>query len=177
MDDSFEIMILQNPSILSIHELSDAYQKLSICYSKQKNLLDQQRQQIYSLKQDKSLKDKILQEELELIKENYDHDIEKTKKKHLLKIEELQNRLMESRLVSEKLELENQSLKNELKLTYKQSKKPEFQTFEQHEITISNNRNDYLNKIEVDYAMLVEDMVKLKLENSQLMSKVMDREV
>lgn len=176
-----EVSIVQNPQILSTSELAEEYHKLSTCYIVQKQRIDQYMQEIHTLKQDKVLKDKFLNQELQEITENYDRELDVAKHKHLLECEELQNRLTEARLVNEKIELENQQLKSEYegKINQLQVKAalggPK--TCSNDEMVVSIKRIEYLTKVESEYADLTEELNKKKLENSQLMSRIAKIEV
>lgn len=179
--DILDVSIVQNPQILSTSELAEEYHKLSKCYIVQKQRIDQYMQEIHTLKQDKVLKDKLLNQELQEITENYDRELDVAKNKHALECEELQNRLMEARLANEKFELENQQLKSEYeeKINQLQVKAAlgVTKTCSDDEMVVSNKRIEYLIKVESEYADLTEGYNEKKLENSQLMSRIAKIEV
>lgn len=179
--NALEMTIVQNPQTLSAPDLVEEYQKLSTYYVKQKQLIDKYMQEIYTLKQDKALKDKLLNQELEEITENYDRELNITKSKHLLECEELQNRLTEARLMNDNIELENQRLKTELeeKIIQLQVKTDsgETKTCNDNETMVHKKRIEYLTKIESEYADLTEEIAQVKLEKSQLKSKITRIEV
>lgn len=178
--DSSDISIIQDPSILSIYELADEYQKLSTSYMQYKVLVDHCKQQVYSLKQDKELKDKILDQELQVLTENFESELKETKIKHSIQIGELQSRLTDARTAIEKLELENQQLQTELtskvnELTLKPC--PQSNVVNENETIVTKKRLEYLTKIETDFMELTEELAAIKSEKSQLMSQLAQKEV
>lgn len=174
--DALEITIVPNPQTLSAPDLVEEYQKLSKYYVKQKQRIDKYMQEIYTLKQDKALKDKLLNQELEEITENYDRELNITKSKHLLECEELQNRLTKARLMNENIELENQRLKTELEekisLLQLKTNPEETKTCNDNETIVPKKRIEYFTKIESEHSDLTEEIVQVKLEKSQLMSQI-----
>lgn len=174
--DALDVTIIQNPETLLAADLAEEYQKLSTCYVKQKQRIDQYMQQIYTLKQDKALKDKLLNQELQEITDNYERELSDTKNKHLLECEELQKRLTETRLLNEKIELENQRLKCELDEKIRQlqvkSDSAVTKTCKNNETIVPNKRIEYLTKIESEYADLAEEFSQITSEKSQLKSRM-----
>lgn len=175
------ISIVQNPETLSSSDLAEEYQKLSTCYVKQKQRIDQFMQQIYTFKRDKELKDKLLDQELQEITENYERELSDIKNKHVLECEELQNRLTDIRSTNERIELENQRLKSELeeKICQLEAKADsvEPKTCNDNETVVSNQRLEYLTKIESEYADLTEEFAQINSEKSQLKSRMAQIEV
>lgn len=179
--DILEVSIVQNPQILSASELAEEYHKLSTSYIVQKQRIDQYMQEIHTLKQDKLLKDKLLNQELQEITENFDRELGVAKNKHSLECKELQNRLLGATQDKEKIELENQQLKSEYeeiinKLQVKAALEGT-KTCSDDEMVVSNKRIEYLTKVESEYADLTEEYNRKKLENSQLMSRIVKIEV
>lgn len=179
--DALDVSILENPQTLLAPDLVEEYHKLSTCYIKQKQLIDRCMQEIFTLKKDKELKDKILNQELQEITDQHERELSDIKNKHLLEYEELQNRHAELRSVNEKNELENQHLKSELEAKIKQLQgKVETggtKTFSDNETIVSKKRIDHLTKIESEYADLTEEIYQIKAEKSQLKSRITEIEV
>ncbi|XP_031625911.1 protein Spindly [Contarinia nasturtii] len=177
--DIADVEIVKNPSALSIHDLVEEYDKLTASYMQHKVLLDHCKQQVYTLKKEKDLKDKILNQELQVITENYEGELKETKIKHSIQIGELQSRLTDTRSALEKLELENQQLQNELTTTLnEQSSKPcpEQNTISENETIVSKKRMEYLTKIENEFIQLTAELAQVKSEKAQLMSQVTQKQ-
>lgn len=179
--ENHDVSIVENPQMLSIPDLAEEYQKLSTCYIAQKQRIDQYMQQIHILKQDKALKDKLLDQELQEITENYDRELKDAKNKHTLECEDLQNRLTEARMLNEKIVLENDILKSEFEEKINQLQaKTELggaKACNDDETIVSNKRIEYLTKVESEYADLAEEVNQIKLEKFQLMSRIAQIEV
>lgn len=175
--DMAEITIIQDPSSLSDFALAEQYQKLSTGYLKQKLLIDQFKQRIYTLEQEKRLMDNVLQDELQSVTENNDRELEHLKRKFVTENKDLHNRFAELNITIEKLELENEHLRSELKEAHKQPLAPELKACNEDEIIESRKRIEYLEKIEADHFALVDEIVDFKSEKSQLISQIMQIEV
>lgn len=177
--ENIEIAVVQNPNSLSTEDLIEEYQKILGGYHKQKDFIDLYRQQIYTLKKDKELKDNLLKEELQLIAENYDRELTQTNKKYATDIADLQNRLTEKKNALEKFELENERLKKDMDTSVDHPiiSPLRLKTCDQNETIVSINRIEYLEKIEAHYAILVEEIAQVKCEKSEQSSKMAKMQV
>lgn len=175
-----ETSIVPSPHELANTDLVEEYQKLSTCYINQKEFIDQCRQQIYTLTQEKARTDNIMKDELQSVSESYDLELENVRKKCMADNKDLQNRLTTINVTNEKLESENERLKNELNEANNPLKFPvpvESKICDQDETVVSNKRIEYLERIETEYLTLIDDVSKLNSEKSELVSQLIQTEV
>lgn len=179
---SFEVDfdIVQDPSSLSKIALIEAYQNISSNVYKQKELIETYKQKIYTLEQEKALRDSVQQDELQTLTENYDRELENVKKKLFLENKDLQSRLTELCSTIEKLEVENEYLKNELETASKKSQAThvfEVKPCNENETVISNERFEHLERIEADHLILIGDIANMKDEICRVTSELTQKEV
>lgn len=174
-----DISYIENPMSLSMCDLVEQYHQVYVLYQKQKTQIDEYKQKVHVLKQDKALKEGLI-EELQTRSDEYDLELENTKQKYLFENKDLHNRLIETKDHLQKLQLENESLTNKLTVMNNQShyiSSSEINKCNENETTVTNERMEYLTNIENSYLELVEKIEKLEIENSQLSSQVIQLQV
>lgn len=157
-------------------ELVNEYQNLSKICQEQKNKIDQYKQQIYTLNNEKNLKDNLLQDELQHIKGNFDSELDEVNRKNATEIKHLQNRLTAANLTLGKLELENEQLKNELDAAGNHSEVKNAapsHVCNENEMIVSKKRIEFLEKNEMDYVELNANVAQLISEKSKLSSDIL----
>lgn len=174
-----DVSMVENPLELSMCDLVEEYQKVYRSYLRQKAWIDKYRQEIHVLKQDKALKESILEDGLQTISENYDLELADNKKKYLHEIEDLNNRLSEANINIQKLERENEYLKISPNDAVRPLKNvcPESKVCKENEIVVTIERIRYLEKLEDDFSALSDELMKIESEKSQIMSHVKFLEV
>lgn len=178
-----EFSAVQDLSSLSNTDLIEAYQKVLKYYKEQKESIEKSKQRIYTLEQDKILKDKILEdfkEELQGLTDYHDREIEKIKVDSSNENKELHSRLTELYLTIQKLELENEHLKCDLETANKKTQAApslEKKCREESEIIISKERFEHLEKIEDDHRTLIDEIVNLKDELFRVTSELTQKKV
>lgn len=178
--DGVETSVVSSPHKLSTMDLVEEYQKLSISYNNQKELIDQCRQQIYKLTQEKTLADNIMKDELQSVTESCDRELENVRRRCMADNKDLQNRLSEMNVTNEKLECENERLKKELNAANNPLKcavAAESKVCDKDETIVSNKRIEYLEKIETEYLTLIDEISKLNSAKSELASQLIQVEV
>lgn len=179
---SYEVgfVVEQDPCSLSKIALVEAYQNISSNHYKQKELIEKYKQKIYTLEQEKTLRDSVQQDELQTLTENFDRELESVKKKLVIENRDLHNRLTVLSSTIEKLEVENEQLKNELETVTKKSQttKPlEVKACEENEIVISKDRIEHLERTEADHSILIDDIANLKDKILRIKSELTQKEV
>lgn len=180
MSFEIEFAVVQDPSSLSKISLVEAYQNVVIYYDKQKESIEKYKQKIYTLEQEKILRDSVQQDELQSQTENFDRELENAKKKFTIENKDLQSRLTELCVTIEKLELENEHLKCELETARKKSQAT--QSFEgnackENEVIISKKRIEHLERAEADHLILIDDIANLKDEIFRVTLELTQKEV
>lgn len=175
-----DFIVEQDPCSLSKIALVEAYQNISSHHYKQKELIEKYKQKIYTLEQEKTLRDSVQQDELQTLTENFDRELDDVKRKLSSENKDLHNRLSELCSTIEKLEVENEHLKSELKTA---SKKPqttqslEVKACEENEVVISKDRIEHLERAEADRSVLIDDIANLKDKISRITSELAQKEV
>lgn len=175
-----DIAIVQDPLSLTPSDLAEEYQKMSAHCLKQKGIIDKCMQQNYTLKQEKALKDSILQEELQVLAENNDRELADAKRKFTMETEDLQNRLKRTKESLEKAEAENECLKSDLKAATRQPQENPsnaLKTCNENETIVSNKRMEHLEKIETERDELMDELAALRSDKSQLKQQITELEV
>lgn len=168
-----EIAIEQNPFSMPVCELATEYQKLVKSYQGQKDIIEQYKQKIYTLSNEKKLQHNLLQDELQLIRENYDQELAETNKKNSTHIKDLQNRLTEAEFTIVKLELENEQLKIELRTADNQQVQnfAKLNICNQNDIIVPVEQIEYFEKLEIDFNSLKNELEQVRFAKSELSSK------
>lgn len=169
-----EFTVVPDPFNLSKIALIEAYQNISTCYNNQKDAIEKYKQKIYTLQQENSLKDSIQQDEMQAITDNHERELENVKKKFIIENKDLHSRLTELYSTVEKLELENEHLKNDLETLKKKSQAVlalEMNNYKGHEVLISKERMNHLERIEADHLTLIDDNASLKDEIYRITSE------
>lgn len=170
-----EFNLVQDPSSLSKIALLEAYQNVATYFNGQKESIEKYKQKIYTLEQEKNLKDSVQEDELQALAENFEREVDNVKKKFMIENRDLHNRLTELNSSIEKLELENEHLKCELEAV---SKRPqamqsaETKVCKENEVITSMERIEHLERLEVDHLILIDDKANLKDEILRLTSEL-----
>lgn len=180
MSFEIEFTVVQDPFSLSKSALVEAYQNVSTYYNKQKESIEKYKQKIYTLEQEKALRERIQQDELQTLTENFDQELENVKRKFIIENKDLHSRLTELCSTIEKLEFENEHLKCELDRASKKSQAT--QSFEvnankENEVIISKERIEHLERTETDYLILFDENANLKDEIFRATSELTQKEV
>lgn len=180
MSFEMDLVIEHDPSSLSKIALVEAYQNCSSCYYKQKELIEKYKQKVYTLEQEKTLRESVQEDELQTLAESFERELEIVKKKLKSENKDLQNRLTELCSTIEKLEVENEHLKCELETASKKSQIPqssEVKACEPSKVVVSKDRIDHLERVEADQLILIDDIAHLKEEISRITSELTKKEV
>lgn len=173
-------VIEQDPCSLSKIALVEAYQNISSHHYKQKELIEKYKQKIFTLEQEKTLRDSVQQDELQTLTENFDRELESAKKKWSIENKDLHNRLTELCSMIEKLEVENEHLKSELETATKKSQATqslEVKACDKNEIVISKDRIEHLERVEANHSILMDDAANLKDKILRITSELTQKEV
>lgn len=171
-----DIKIPQDPTILSESELHERYIELVSVYSQHKNLIDCYRQRIYKLEQEKTLKDNVLQDELQSMEDNHEREMDEVRGKLAAENKELLSRIAKMNLTIDLLEQEIENLKSKVKEIQKQPSIVQKKS-NMNEVQVSRERIEYLNKIETEHINLVNEIDDLKTQKSQILSQLMQSQV
>lgn len=170
-------MNLEDLSTLSQSEIEESYKILLLDCKKQKQIIDQYRQKIYSLEQEKRIGENVLQDELQFTKDNFTADIKNIELKLNTEIKNLQNQNAELKLIIERLGQENAHVRDELKQQQKIVPNTDHKLDIKNNIFISKDRLENLEKLECKHSSLIDELESLKQSNSSLTSKLMETEV
>lgn len=180
MSFEMDLVVEQDPSSLSKIALVEAYQNFSSHHYEQRELIEKYKQKIYTLEQEKTLRDSVQQDELQTLAENFDRELENATKKLSIENKDLHNRLTELCSTIEKLEVENEDLKREVESASKKSQttqSPEVKACERNEVVVTKDRIEHLERTEADHSILIDDIANLKNEISRITSELTQKEV
>lgn len=179
MNFAHDTLEIQNLCELSNNELIEQYKELSSVYLKQRNAIDGYKQRIYKLEQDIHLKDNILEDELQSMSETHERELEDIRRKLIGENKDLNCKIAEQNVTLELLVQENENLKSELRIIVKQptTVKTTLNNCDRDEIFLSKDRIEYLNKLETDHMILLDEIANLKSANSMITSQLVNAEV
>lgn len=180
MSFEIEFAIVRDPSALSKTELVEVYQNISSHCLKQNESIEKYKQKIYTLEQEKTLRDSVQEEELQALNENFDRELENVKKKLIIENKDLHNRLTDLCSTIEKLELDNEHLKSELEAASKKSQATpsvEVKTHKENEVVVSMERIEHLERTAADHLILIGDIANMKDEIFRVTSELTQKEV
>lgn len=173
--------IVQNPSILSPDELLDEYEKLSKLYLELKQYFDKSEQQIYDLNRNLQLCDAgkaSLQDELDTIAEAHENELKMVKERHQMEANNLRFRLTDAKELNGQLECEIERLKSEAAANIVAAvKQCEADAVVHKKRESQDNRQQYLENIEVENLNLVRDYDELKEKLVVALEKIANNEV
>lgn len=180
MSYEMDFSVVTDPASLSKAELVEAYQNISVCCVKQKESIEKYKQKVYTLEQDKILKDSVQQDEIQALTDNNERDLENMRKKFIIENKDLHNRLTKLLSTVEKLELENEHLKCALSTAEKRPQialAAERKSCKENEVVISIERMNHLERIEADHLTLIDDIDNLKEEIHRTSSELTQKKV
>lgn len=180
MNIAIDLNGVEDPSSLPETAVLEAYKNAMTYCNEQTETIEKYKQKIYGLEQEKTLKDSVQQDELQVLTENFDRELENIKRKFSVENECLCNRLTELNLNIEKLELENEQLKFELESVTKKSQAVqaiENKSYKENEIVVSKSHIEHLERLEADYVILIDDKANLKDELFRLTSELSQKSV
>lgn len=179
-DDAFDSEIVQNPATLSTNQLIEQYKELSSVYLNQRDLIDRYRQKIYKLEQDLSLKDNVLEDELQSMTENHNRELEDVRRKYMVEYKDLNCRIAEQNMIIESLIQENENLRSEHErrtIEKQPSTSTQLNNCNPNEIILSKDRIEHFKKVEADHILVLDQLTELKSANLAVTSQLVKAEV
>lgn len=170
--NTIEIKFLQDASILSRNELRELYTELASVYSQQQQIIDRYKQRTYKLEQENTLKDNVVED----MAEDHERELNEVRRELAGENKELLSRIAEMNLTIDGLKQENEYLKSEVEEI---RKKPSFvqKKCNLNEVLVSTERMEYLNKIETEHILLVNEIDDLEIQKCQIMTQLMQSQV